>query len=479
MHGIRETQESEMDCMGKRLILVGLDGIGWRTTSPLIARGELPNLQNLVSKGNLAILESTIPPQSPPAWTSIFTGVNPGKHGIVDFCLREKEGFVPCLSTYRMCKTIWQLLSERGFKCIVLNDPVTFPAEPINGIMTTGMMTPPGSRNWIYPPEMLGEVDSIAGGYECDVPSNFDAVISTDPDRALKMLEVLTQKLFRVSRYIAENYEWDILATIFTTTDRFQHYWWHDQRKITAFYKTLDTMMGQYLKYAVRKNADLIVVSDHGFGPARQVFLVNTWLESVGLTSYAKSLFSRSISKLGFSKKQIDRNKPTVPKLFSKLPHTLQQVIRNVLPEDEIYLDTRHSPAFAKTSLGVFVNEQEQIESVANRLREATDKTGGRVFEKVFYSHEVLNGSYLYRAPELFLQPFDGYDISPWRQTSPSVRTGVHRPEGIMIHCGAIVDQPGRILGRIRPWDVTACILEIFGIPVPDYFDGKPKLSVA
>jgi predicted AlkP superfamily phosphohydrolase/phosphomutase len=367
-------------------------------------------------------------------------------------------------------------MSEKRLKCIVLNDPVTFPPEPLNGITTTGMMTPPGSRNWIYPHDMLREVDSIAGGYECDVPPDFDVVASKNPDRALRIVEVITQKLFRVSRYLAENYEWDALAIIFTTSDRLQHYWWHDQDRIAEYYKTVDTMLGEYCKYAKRAGADLIVVSDHGFGPAKQVFLVNRWLESAGLTSYSKSLFSKGMSGLGLSKTQITRRWPSWPILFSRLPHVLQLGIRKVLPQDEAFVNMRRSSALAKTQLGVFVTKPKDIELVANMLRQATDETGSRVFEKVFYSREVLNGPYVYRAPELFLQPFDSYDISLSKQASLSLRTGTHRPQGIMIYCNSTSDRPGRILDPVRPWDVAASILEIFSLPIPDYFDGKPKI---
>src|SRR5271167_1861277 len=98
--------------LSRKLILVGIDGAAWKILGPLISSGEAQNFHSLISQGSVGVLHSTVPAQSPPAWTSMFTGVNPGKHGIVDFTLREKDGFVRCWSRYRVCKTIWRILSD-------------------------------------------------------------------------------------------------------------------------------------------------------------------------------------------------------------------------------------------------------------------------------------------------------------------------------------------------------------------------------
>ncbi|MFQ5821938.1 MAG: alkaline phosphatase family protein, partial [Candidatus Heimdallarchaeota archaeon] len=71
--------------MEKRVIIIGLDGMPWHILELLIDRGVMPNLKNVVKKGARGTLKSTIPPYTSASWTSISTGVNPGKHGIFDF----------------------------------------------------------------------------------------------------------------------------------------------------------------------------------------------------------------------------------------------------------------------------------------------------------------------------------------------------------------------------------------------------------
>src|SRR5208337_3671270 len=103
-----------------KLILLGIDGATWKILAPLISAGRLPNFRRLIADGSSRILQSTVPAESPPAWTSMFTGVNPGKHGIVDFQLKQNGKFVPCLSRYRMTPSIWRIISDCGRKCIII-----------------------------------------------------------------------------------------------------------------------------------------------------------------------------------------------------------------------------------------------------------------------------------------------------------------------------------------------------------------------
>ena len=77
------------------------DGLDYGLTRELIARGRLPNFAKLQQSGSFAALETSIPPQSPVAWSSFITGLDPGGHGIFDFIHRDPATMVPYLSTSR------------------------------------------------------------------------------------------------------------------------------------------------------------------------------------------------------------------------------------------------------------------------------------------------------------------------------------------------------------------------------------------
>lgn len=415
----------------------------------------------------------------------MFTGVNPGKHGIVDFVLREAGKFVPCLSRYRMSKTIWRIVSDSGRKCIIINDPVTFPPEKVNGIMTCGLMTPPRSSNWIYPIELRHEINTLARGYECDIPPDFSVMLSKNRKAAIDLLDELFSKLFRVSKYVSSSFDWDLLAVFLTTTDRVQHFWWDDTDEISRHYEKIDVMVGEFIERADAMAADLIVVSDHGFGPCKHFFSINEWLEGCGLAAYTQSLISMVLSELDLTKVGVRRVWGDWPRAFTMLPSFIQDIVRKHVPESEANrreLDIKRSAAYAKTSCGVFLRDPslQTEELLARRLRGLKDNvTGTPIFTQVMTREDALQGPYSYRAPNLLLQPSLGYDVLVGKSELEAKRVGTHRPEGIFIRYSSESAASSHMpdSASIRPWDVAASVLHILDIPIPDYFDGRPKIA--
>ncbi|MCD6448683.1 MAG: alkaline phosphatase family protein, partial [Thermoplasmata archaeon] len=131
-----------------RSIIIGIDGAEPTLIQKWI--DELPNLQKFRCFGKL---ESTLPPSSAPAWTSIVTGVEPAKHGIFDFFYFDGKSIKVISRHSRRMPAIWNLLSDIGKKSIVINVPVTYPPERINGIIVSGLLTPPGEK-FFYPPDV-------------------------------------------------------------------------------------------------------------------------------------------------------------------------------------------------------------------------------------------------------------------------------------------------------------------------------------
>jgi len=106
----------------KRVFVIGLDGATFDLIDPWVSEGRLPNLKRILDKSTYGRLESTIPPITPPAWTSFMTGVNPGKHGVWDFFTLEPNSFKKALvnSSNVRSKKFWDLAGERGKKNIIL-----------------------------------------------------------------------------------------------------------------------------------------------------------------------------------------------------------------------------------------------------------------------------------------------------------------------------------------------------------------------
>jgi len=150
-----------------RIFVLGFDGVDPRIVETYFARGELPALAALAARGGLHRLQSEIPPESPVAWASLQTGVNPGRHGIFDFVGRDPEttgyqpvnGMVdfaappflfgkvptrpPRVASRLAAPTFLELVSAAGYPVLGLRPPLTFPVKPLPGArVLSGLGTP-------------------------------------------------------------------------------------------------------------------------------------------------------------------------------------------------------------------------------------------------------------------------------------------------------------------------------------------------
>ena len=88
--GRRESPRSA----GKKVIVIGIDGMDPRLSRAMMKAGLLPNLAKLRAAGGFSPLGTSIPPQSPVAWANFINGAGPGSHGIFDFIHRHPAGAV-------------------------------------------------------------------------------------------------------------------------------------------------------------------------------------------------------------------------------------------------------------------------------------------------------------------------------------------------------------------------------------------------
>lgn len=152
--------------MPKKVIVIGLDGLEPTIVESMLERGDLPNLARIRQTGSYSRLRTTYPAQTPVAWSSFATGINPGGHGIFDFISRNPATYQPdaALSHFAPPKNMfsppqvvnqrkgvpfWQMLSQGGVPSVVLRCPCTFPPDEINGRMIAGVGVPDlrGSQN--------------------------------------------------------------------------------------------------------------------------------------------------------------------------------------------------------------------------------------------------------------------------------------------------------------------------------------------
>jgi predicted AlkP superfamily phosphohydrolase/phosphomutase len=89
---------------GKKVIVIGVDGMDPRLSESMMQEGLLPNLQKLSTQGGFSRLGTSVPPQSPVAWANFINGNGPGTHGIFDFVHRHPED--PAVGFYGAAETV-------------------------------------------------------------------------------------------------------------------------------------------------------------------------------------------------------------------------------------------------------------------------------------------------------------------------------------------------------------------------------------
>lgn len=263
-----------------KVIMIGIDGLDSHLLS--IFENELPNFRKLKNRNPHIKMESIIPPDSPTAWTSIYTGKNPAEHGVISF----KDPFTPTkvcdyIGTDIAGKTFWDVAGEAGKKVCIVFPHLGYPVWPVNGVMV-GRTTEADIREFAietYPPSLSEKYDLSGLKPMTSYPLNIGNMI--EPTKKLILNEVAT------GLRLLEDVEWDLYYIYFSSIDNIEHLFWmyHDENDpeyqennphknvILEFYKFYDKhVIGEFLKH-VDSDTALIILSDHGHAmrPAKVV----------------------------------------------------------------------------------------------------------------------------------------------------------------------------------------------------------------
>ena len=157
--GMRPLKGMTMPQPYKKMMILGVDGFDPALIKKMIGQGKLPTLAKLAQSGTLTKLATANPPQSPVAWSSIATGLNPGGHGIYDFIIRDPKKYLPELSLIRLKPSrfglgggsyvnpvhgtpFWEAAAAAGVNSTVIRWPVSFPPDKYKSKALAGLGAP-------------------------------------------------------------------------------------------------------------------------------------------------------------------------------------------------------------------------------------------------------------------------------------------------------------------------------------------------
>jgi len=175
----------------RRVVLVGIDGLGLEQVRTGVARGGLPAFAQVMRRGAHGALATLRPTEAPPIWTSIFTGRLPRDHGVKSFAtyrlrgsgttydllpkgalvgLLERAGRVstsPVTSASRRRRALWNAVNAFGIPAGIVRAWATYPPERIEAFMLTPYFhlfqrDPARAADAVHPRDLAPEVRARA-----------------------------------------------------------------------------------------------------------------------------------------------------------------------------------------------------------------------------------------------------------------------------------------------------------------------------
>lgn len=268
-----------------KLAVIGLDGATWDEMLPLIDAGKLPNIARITNSGARGRLRSTIPPITSTAWTSMYTGVEPRDHGILAMQAydRERRRWRPVSRSDSRVAPFWKDFNRRGVSVGLLCLPFTFPPEPLDGWMISGIMgTPTYSPAMFSSPELYEQVTARCG------KTQLVALNTVHPSRRRETLQQQARWLQDASAYLLEQHPTDIFFVVENYTDHIQHIYLRDRKwedpaqpgdPVAEAYIHADDLVAR-VEECVGPDTPIIIMSDHGQMPCRG--LINTGRINIG-----------------------------------------------------------------------------------------------------------------------------------------------------------------------------------------------------
>jgi predicted AlkP superfamily phosphohydrolase/phosphomutase len=520
---MKEIMKSSMS----KVLVIGLDGATFDLIDPWVEQGKLPVLAKCLKEGTRSNLLSTPLSNSAQAWSSFITGKNPGKHGIYDFFESRTDSYgVRFLNaSFRKGRSLWRLVSDSGKKVGVMNVPMTYPAEAVNGVFLSGLDSPGIDSNFTYPRGLIEEINQQVGRYILE-PGIWGYIRRGRPDIALQKLLEMVRIRTATARYLMKSRDWNLFVVVYTATDKVQHHFWKyiDPTRpeyhadlsysdaIFQVYQEIDKSIKILLETA--GEASVIIMSDHGAGPSsRRTMYINRWLNKEGF------LHSKDSGKISgrFGRIKYNLLEKTSNEIKRILPRKTKEFMLRLFPEirnkiDSVLLlpgiDWSRTKAYSRENHpAVFINTAgreaegivkpgQQYEDVRNQIIEklknlSCPETGHHIVGQIFRREDIYHGPESFKAPDIIFQwnqslyihrPSGGrmnkdfleiLDDKALLASEDTTRpSGIHRDRGIFIACGKHLAKNKTIEGA-KIYDIASTILYLLDIPVPEDMDGR------
>ncbi len=489
------------------LLVIGLDGVDFRYLNQF--SDSLSHLESLRETGTEADLRSTHPPWTGSAWPSTYTGVDPSHHGVFSFF--DHTGTYPdeadAVTRHDVdAPAIWDYLTERELRSVVVNVPITHPAEELEGVLLPGYLAPPDADG--YPPGSRSELwEAIGEPY--DIYSEFET--AEESKRKIDGYEALIRNRADAATHLLETEDWDFAFVEVQKTDAV----FHNSTSTADFrriYEAADELVGRLLG-ACESEPNVVVCSDHGIGPVTGYSLsINDLLHDHGYIETIPNSTKPSLStiKNGTTEEQTSSSS-WVDRLISAsrktglTPGTVYRGAQRVGVEEQLLhivpdsikqslaqgVDWRESEAYCRSGseqgirinlegrdpAGVVPRERyEQIRGeITDLLSAQTTPDGEPIFEYVCRREELYDGPYTEDACDILFRTTEMNHLvstSLYGHTMVPADTYNHKDTGVFVASGPDI-KPGWGSKELSLLDVAPIIFSLLEQPIPERLQGQ------
>ena len=371
-----------------RSCTIGLDGVPYSLVLEMADRGVMPAMAELLKNGHLHRMKASLPEISAVSWTDFMTGTDSGTHGIFGFTDLKPGSYslrFPNFLDVRK-ETLWDTLGKMGKKSIILNQPSTYPAKPLNGVLVSGFVALDLAKA-VYPLAQKSVLDRL--GYQVDIDT-----MKSRQDHAFfwSELQKTTDGRERAIDHFWKE-DWDFFEFVFTGTDRLHHFLWNayddpnhsDHGRFLDYYRRLDGIIGRIILSYRRLTgglAGLYLLSDHGFCQIVQEVYLNVWLQQEGYLSFEGDA-PQGLESIGGDSAAF------------------------ALDPNRIYLHTRGR--FPKGA--VEESSKQALREEISRKLLGLEFQGRKIIRKVFDAAAVYNGPLSASGPDLLVLAEPGFDL--------------------------------------------------------------------
>jgi len=261
------------------VVLISIDG--FRPDFYLDSSWPAPMLQHMANEGAHAIkMRGVLPSLTYPSHTTMVTGVNPGKHGIL-FNSRFPDGSYYFEYDSIKSETVWGAAIASGLKTANVGWPVTLHAPldyniPISGALQNSGIADDPIRTFTTPEGFFEEIEREATGR-----IRAGDLSNSNPSKESRVAEIVA--------YITQKEAPHLLTVALQHTDSMQHRYGRDhimvRRAVSAADRAIARIVEAYDAAGILEDTTFIIGGDHGFSNIHTEIAPNVLLENAGINT--------------------------------------------------------------------------------------------------------------------------------------------------------------------------------------------------